>query len=56
MKKTIITSLIYILFPIFMFGQIKYDKVEQDGTRKIYSTDFFVRNKFTDTTISYYQL
>ena len=56
MKK----ALLYIIFCIVSISvhaqYIEHDKADQDGTRRITSTDLFVRNGFTDRNPFYYSI
>lgn len=55
--KKLLFYIVFCMLSVFANAQyIEFDKADQDGTRRITSTDLFVRNGFTDRNPFYYSI
>lgn len=55
--KNVLIALLLLLISTASYSQtIAFDKAEQDGSRKVGSTELFVRNGFTDKSPFYYRI
>ena len=54
--KHIYIAILFFIYPFMLCAQIEFDKAEQDGSRKIGSTELFIRTGFTDTKPFYYRI